>query len=127
MAQRPFQTGVAINLSNGESVKDIDVLTVPARKRFDVKFVGINGFGQPNQPLFYAVHVTTRSKTGIYPIAPAGTSEIADPEFPARYFGSQEVTLYADPKSNLIFTVARKDTSANVRVFIDICGLLTDV
>lgn len=55
MAQRPFQTGVAINLSNGESVKDIDVLTVPARKRFDVKFVGINGFGQPNQPLFYAV------------------------------------------------------------------------
>lgn len=71
--------------------------------------------------------MTTRSKTGIYPIAPAGTSEIADPEFPARYFGSQEVTLYADPKSNLIFTVARKDTSANVRVFIDICGLLTDV
>jgi len=127
MAQRPFQTGAAINLSNGESVKDIIVLTVPARKRFDVKFVGINGFGQPNQPLFYAVHVTTRSKTGIYPIAPTGTSEIADPEFPVRYFGSQEVTLYADPKADLIFTVARKDTSANVRVFIDICGLLTDV
>ncbi|UVT15154.1 MAG: hypothetical protein H8K04_15215 [Nitrospira sp.] len=127
MAQRPFQTGAAVNLSNGESVKDIVVLTIPARKRFDVRFVGINGFGQPNQPLFYAVHVTTRSKTGIYPIAPAGASEIADPEFPARYFGSQEVTLYADPKSDLIFTVARKDTSANVRVFIDICGLLTDV
>lgn len=127
MAQKPFQTGAVINLNDGESVKDIVVHTVPARKRFDVKFLGINGFGHPNQSLFYAVHVTTRSELGIYPIAPTGTSEIADPQFPTRYFGSQEAILYADPKSDLIFSVARKNTTGNVRVFINLCGLLVDV
>jgi hypothetical protein len=127
MAQRPFQAGAVINLIDGESVKDIVVHTVPARKRFDVKFLGINGFGHPNQPLFYAVQVTTKSLLGIYPIAPTGTSEIADPQFPTRYFGSQEAVLYADPKSDLIFSVARKNTTGNVRVFINLCGLLVDV
>lgn len=127
MAQKPFQTGAVINLSDGESVKDTIVYTVPARKRFDVKFLGINGFGHPTQPLFYAIHVTTRSQVGIYPIAATGMSEIAEPEFPTRYFGSQEAILYADPKSDLIFSVARKETTGNVRVFIDICGLLVDV
>jgi hypothetical protein len=127
MAQKPFQTGAVVNLSDGESGKDVVVCTVPARKRFDVKFLGINGFGHPNQPLFYAVHVTTRSRVGIYPIALTGLAEIDEPEFPTRLFGSQEVTLYADPKSNLLFSVARKGTSGNVRVFIDICGLLVDV
>ena len=127
MAQKPFQTGAVVNLSDGESGKDVVVYTVPARKRFDVKFLGINGFGHPHQPLFYAVHVTTRSQVGIYPIALTGISEIAEPEFPMRYFGSQEAVLYADPKSDLVFSVARKDTTANVRVFISICGLLVDV
>lgn len=127
MAQRPFQTGAVVNLNEGESSKDIVVCTVPTRKRFDVKFLGINGFGHPAQPLFYAVHVTTRSRVGIYPIAVTGVSEIDEPEFPARFFGSQEAMLYADPKSNLIFSVVRKDTAGNVRVFIDICGLLVDV
>ena len=127
MAQRPFQTGAAINLSDGESSKEVVICTVPARKRFHVKFLGINGFGHPNQPLFYAVHVTTGSRTGIYPIALKGAAEIAEPEFPVRYFGSQEVILYADPGSDLIFTVARKDTTGNVRVFIDLCGILVDV
>jgi len=50
MAQKPFQTGAVINLSAGESVKDIIVYTVPTKKRFDVKFLSINGFGHPNQP-----------------------------------------------------------------------------
>jgi hypothetical protein len=127
MAQRPFQTGAVVNLSEGESAKDVVVCTVPARKRFDVKSLGINGFGHPTQPLFYAVHVTTRSRVGIYPIALTGVSEIDEPEFPARFFGSQEAMLYADPKSNLVFSVARKDTAGNVRVFIDICGLLVDL
>lgn len=127
MAQRPFQTGAAINLSAGESVKDVVVCTVPARKRFEIKFLGINGFGHPNQPLFYAVQVTTKSLLGIYPIAPTGISEIAESQFPMRYFGSQDVTLYADSKSDLIFTVARKDTTGNVRVFINLCGMLVDV
>ena len=127
MAQKPFQTGAVINLSDGESVKDMVVCTVPARKRFDIKFLGINGFGHSKQPLFYAVHVTTRSQIGIYPIAITGISEIAEPQFPTRYFGSQEAILYADPKSDLIFSVARKETTGNVRVFIDICGLLVDV
>jgi hypothetical protein len=127
MAQRPFQTGAAVNLSGGESSKEVVVYTVPAKKRFHVKFLGINGFGHPNQPLFYAVHVTTGSRTGIYPIALKGVAEIAEPEFPVRYFGSQEVILYVDPGSDLIFTVARKDTTGNVRVFIDLCGILIDV
>ncbi len=127
LAQKPFQTGAVINLSDGESVKDMVVCTVPARKRFDVKFLGINGFGHPNQPLFYAVQVTTKSLLGIYPIAPTGISEISDPQFPMRFFGSQEVILYADPKSDLIFSVARKNTTGNIRVFIDLCGLLVDL
>ena len=127
LAQKPFQTGAVINLSDGESVKDMVVCTVPARKRFDVKFLGINGFGHPNQPLFYAVQVTTKSILGIYPIAPTGISEIADPQFPMRFFGSQEAILYADPKSDLIFSVARKNATGNVRVFINLCGLLVDV
>lgn len=127
MAQRPFQTGAVVNLSDGESVKEVVIYTVPARKRFDVKFLGVNGFGHPNQPLFHAVHVTTRSQIGIYPIAVTGISEIAEPEFPTRFFGSQEATLYADPKSDILFSVARKDATGNVRVFISLCGLLVDV
>ncbi|MGE3979119.1 MAG: hypothetical protein AB7F94_16285, partial [Nitrospira sp.] len=79
------------------------------------------------QSLFYAVHATTCSTVGIYPIAPTGMAEIDEPEFPARFFGSQQAILYADPGSDLIFTVARKETTGNVRVFIDICGLLVDV
>ncbi|MGE0642531.1 MAG: hypothetical protein AB7P24_02545 [Nitrospira sp.] len=127
MAQRPFQAGAAINLDSGESSKEVVIFAVPAKKRFHVKSLGINGFGQPNQPLFYAVHVTTGSRVGIYPVAPTGVAEIDEPEFPARYFGSQELTLYADPGSDLIFTVARKDTTGNVRVLIDISGILVDV
>lgn len=127
MAQRPFQTGAVVNLSAGESIKEVIIHTIPAKKRFEVKFLGINGFGQPSQPLFYAVHVTTQSRLGIYPIAPTGISEIADPTFPVRFFGSQEVVLYADPKSNLVFSVARKGTTGSVRVFIDLCGLLVDL
>jgi hypothetical protein len=127
MAQRPFQTGAAVNLSDGESIKETVIVTVPRKKRFHTQYLGINGFGHPNQPLFYAIHVTTRSRVGIYPIAPTGISEIEEPEFPARFFGSQVTILYADPGSNLSFSVARKDTTGNVRVFIDICGLLVDV
>lgn len=104
MAQRPFQTGAAVNMSGGESSKEVVIYTVPTKKRFHVKFLGINGFGHPHQPLFYAVHVTTGSRSGIYPIAPSGIADIAEPEFPARYFGSQEVILYADPGSDLTFT-----------------------
>lgn len=127
MAQRPFQTGAVVNLSEGESTKEAVIVTVPRKKRFHTQFLGINGFGHPNQSLFYAVHVTTRSTVGIYPVAPTGMAEIDEPEFPARFFGSQQAILYADPGSDLIFTVARKDTTGNVRVFIDICGLLVDV
>jgi len=127
MAQRPFQAGAVVNLDAGESVKDVVICTVPAKKRFEIKFLGINGFGHPNQPLFYAVQVTTKSVLGIYPIAPTGMSEIAEPEFPVRYFGSQEAMLYADPKSDLLFSVARKETTGSVRVFISLCGMLVDL
>ncbi|WHZ26436.1 MAG: hypothetical protein OJF51_001231 [Nitrospira sp.] len=127
MAQRPFQTGAVVNLSDGESTKETVLVTVPRKKRFHAQFLGINGFGHPNQSLFYALHVTTRSQVGIYPIAPTGISEIDEPEFPTRYFGSQGLILYADAGSNLIFSVARKNTTGNVRVMIDICGLLVDI
>ncbi len=127
MAQRPFQTGAVVNLSDGESVKEAVIVAVPRKKRFHTQYLGINGFGRPNQSLFYAVHVTTRSRVGIYPIAPTGMAEIDEPEFPIRFFGSQVTILYADPGSELIFSVARKGTTGNVRVFIDICGLLVDV
>jgi len=40
----------------------------------------------------------TASHLGIYPIVLTGSSTIADPDFPARSFGSQLVRLYADPK-----------------------------
>ncbi len=126
MAQKPFQAGAVVNLTAGETVKDVIICTVPARKRFEVKFLGINGFGHPEQPLFYAVQVTTKSILGIYPIAVSGIAEIAEPEFPVRYFGSQDTLLYADPKSDLTFSVARKDATGNVRVFINLCGLLVD-
>ena len=127
MAQRPFQIGAVVNLSDGESTKETVIVTVPRKKRLHTQFLGINGFGHPNHPLFYAVHVTTRSRVGIYPIAPTGIAEIDEPEFPARYFGSQVAYLYAEPGFDLIFSVARKETTGNVRVFIDICGLLVDV
>lgn len=126
MAQRPFQAGAVVNLSDGESIKEAVIVTVPRKKRFHTQYLGINGFGHPNQSLFYAVHVTTRSRVGIYPIAPTGIAEIDEPEFPARFFGSQVATLYADPGSDLIVSVARKNTRGNVRVFINICGLLVD-
>ncbi len=126
MAQRPFQAGAVVNLSDGESIKEAVIVAVPRKKRFHTQYLGINGFGHPNQSLFYAVHVTTRSRVGIYPIAPTGIAEIDEPEFPARFFGSQAATLYADPGSDLIVSVARKNTRGNVRVFIDICGLLVD-
>ena len=126
MAQRPFQAGAVVNLSDGESIKEAVIVTVPRKKRFHTQYLGINGFGHPNQSLFYAVHVTTRSRVGIYPIAPTGIAEIDEPGFPARFFGSQVATLYADPGSDLIVSVARKNTTGNVRVFIDICGLLVD-
>ncbi len=127
MAQRPFQAGVAVNLDVGESVKDVVVCTVPPQKTIRDQIRRHQWFGHSNQPLFYAVQVTTKSLLGIYPIAPAGMAEIAEPEFPMRYFGSQEIMLYADQKSDLIFTVARKDTTGNVRALINLCGLLVDV
>ncbi len=127
MAKEPYQMGGVVNLVEGEKHKDVSILTIPAKKRFDIKFVGINGFGQPNQPLFFSLQVWTKSRQGLYPIAPTGNSEVGDPEYPKRFFGSQEVKLYADPGSKLIFTVARRDTYAKVRVFVDVCGFLVDV
>lgn len=87
MAQKPFQTGTVLNLIAGESTKEAVIVTFPRKKRFHTQYLGIYSFGQPNQSLFYAVHVTTRSRVSIYPI---GISSIDEPEFPARFFGSQE-------------------------------------
>jgi hypothetical protein len=88
--------------------------------------IGVNAFVQPGQTLFAALHVTTGGYVGIYPIVLAGSSTIADPTFPARAFGSQQVRFYADPKTNLDFSIARDDATADARIFVSVSGVLID-
>ena len=125
--RRSFQTGGVINLAEGEEVKDVTILAVAPDQRFDIRFVGVNGFAQPGQILFVALQVTTVGHLGTYPIVLTGMSPFADPEFPTRCFGSQEVRLHADPGSDLLITVARHETRAGARVFVDVSGFLRRV
>jgi hypothetical protein len=88
--------------------------------------IGVNAFVQPGQTLFAALYVTTGGYVGIYPIVLASNSTIADPTFPARAFGSQQVQFYADPKTNLDFSIARVAAAADARIFVSVSGVLTD-
>lgn len=126
MSERPYQKGIVVNLAQGQEHKDGTVLTVPAKKRFDIKFIGINAFGHQNQPLSFFLHVFTNGRLGTYPIALTGNSDILEPTFPKRFFGSQLVALYADPSRVLKFEVVRRETSGKVRVLVDMCGFLVD-
>jgi hypothetical protein len=122
-----FQSGGVINLAEGEEVKDATILVVPTDQQFDIQFVGVNGFAQPGQILFVALQVTTAGRLGIYPIVLTGMSPFSDPEFPTRYFGSQAVRLHADAGSDLLITVARHETRAGARVFVNVSGFLSRV
>ena len=124
MSEEFFQIGGVVNLIEGERDKDAIIFTVPDNKIFVIEFTGNNAFSQPKQSLFYALQITTKSHLGIYPLAVSGNTVFHDPEFPKRFFGSQLVKLYADPNSQIIFTVVRRETHANVRVFVDMCGFL---
>ncbi len=99
---------------------------MPQSERFIIECVGINAFGQPGQRLFVAVHITTGDTIGIYPIVLAGSSSIADPTYPDRTFGSQQVRLYADPETNVDLSVARDDATAGARIFVSLSGIPID-
>ncbi|HSF29447.1 MAG TPA: hypothetical protein VLK82_03100 [Candidatus Tectomicrobia bacterium] len=124
--RHPFQADELIDLADGDAGKQVTLLTMPRGKRFVIECVGVNAFVQPGQRLFVAVHVTTGDAIGIYPIVPAGSSSIADPTFPARTFGSQQVRLYADPETNVDLSVARDDATAGARIFVSLSGMLID-
>ena len=126
MAEKPYQRGRIVNLAEGQENGEGTVLTVPANKRFDINFIGINAFGHPNQPLSFFLHVFTNNQIGIYPIALTGNSETGDPTYPQRFFGSQLVALYAAPNHELTFSVARRDTFGKVRVIMSLSGFLVD-
>ena len=116
-----------MNLIEGERDKDATIFTVPDNKRFVIEFTGINAFGQPNQPLFYPHQITTKQSLGNYPLAMIGNAGFHDPEFQERFFSSQLMKLYADLDSQIIFTEAHRETYANVRVIVDMCGFLGDL
>lgn len=124
MRGKPFQIIGVINITNGEETKDIQLPKTAKDRLFVVEFVGINGFMQQNQSLFVSLEVYTNSVPGIYPIVTAGISNISDPIFPVRRFGSQQVLLYSDPDSQIILTAARDNVNADARIFVDISGRL---
>jgi hypothetical protein len=126
MEGSPFHTVGVANLVNTETLTEIKLRT-PLDKLFIVEFVGINGFVQPDQHLFVSLQVGA----GIYPIVllgvltnavPIGGSTKADPTFPVRRFGSQQLLLYADPGSNITVAVARDNGNADARVSVDVSG-----
>jgi hypothetical protein len=124
--RQPFQVGDLIDLADGESGKQVTLLTMPQGQRFVIECVGVNAFVQPDQRLFVALHVTTGDDSGIYPFVLAGSSTVADPTYPARTFGSQQVRLYADPEMNLELSVPCDDPTAGARIFVSVSGRLVD-
>jgi hypothetical protein len=98
----------------------------PQGKRVVIECVGVNAFVQPGQRLFVALHVSTGDDICIYPIVLAGSSTIAAPTYPARTFGSQQIRVYADPETNVDFSVARDNPAAGARIFVSLSGVLID-
>src|SRR5215471_10268038 len=114
---QPFQTGVVVNLQNGETGQQPTLVTVPADKWLVIECIGINAFAQPGQSFVIALEVTTNHHLGSYPIALPGSSTIAEPLFPARSFGSQLVCLYAAPQSGVMLPISRNNAQGAARVF----------
>jgi hypothetical protein len=48
------------------------------------------------------------------------------PTYPARTFGSQQIRVYADPETNVDFSVARDNPAAGARIFVSLSGVLID-
>lgn len=65
---QPFQTGVVVNLRDGEDGQQPTLVTVPADKCLVIECIGINAFAQPGQTFCIALEVTTSGHAGIYPI-----------------------------------------------------------
>ncbi len=123
---QPFQTGVVVNLQDGEAGQQPRLVTVPANKWLVIECIGINAFAQPGQRFVIALEVTTSRHLGTYPIVLLGSSTIAEPLFPARSFGSQLVRLYAAPQSGVMLPISRNNAQGAARVFVDIAGVLVD-
>jgi hypothetical protein len=123
---QPFQTGVVLNLQDGEAGHQPTLVKVPADKWFVIECIGVNAFAQPGQIFVIALEVTTSRHLGTYPIVLPGNSTIADPAFSARSFGSQLVRLYAAPNSEVMLPISRNNAQGSARVFVDISGFLLD-
>ena len=123
---QPFQTGVVVNLRDGEDGQQPMLVTVPAKKCLVIECIGINAFAQPGQSFCIALEVTTSGHAGTYPIVLLGSSTIADPEWPARSFGSQLVRLYAAPHTQVLLPIKRNNAQRAARIFVDIAGVLVD-
>jgi hypothetical protein len=124
--RQPLHAGEVIDLAAGEAGKQVTIWVVPQGKPFVVECVGVNAFAPPGQKLFATLHVTTAGYVGIYSTILVGSSTIAEPAFPARSFGSQQVRLYADPETNLDFSIARDDATADAQIFLSVSGVLID-
>ena len=125
-ATQPFQTGVVVNLQDGEIGQQPTLVNVPANKWLVIECIGINAFAQLGQIFVIALEVTTNHHLGIYPIVLPGSSTIAEPLFPARSFGSQLVRLYADPNSAVMLPISRNNAQGAARIFVNISGVLLD-
>jgi hypothetical protein len=125
MDGQPYHRTGVINLENGVGIMDFDITDLPQGKLFVIEFVGVNAFAQPDQSLFFALQVKTNT-SGVYPIVLNGESPFDDSVYPARYFGSQQVLLYADPDRTLKITFARHDSSGEARCFFDLSGRIID-
>ncbi len=123
---QPFQTGVVVNLQDGQDGTQPTLVKVPSHQWFVIECIGVNAFAQPGQTFVIALEVTARRHLGIYPIVLTGSSTIADPDFPARSFGSQLVRLYADPNSEVMLPVSRNNAKGSARVFVNVSGFLLD-
>jgi hypothetical protein len=123
---QPFQTGVVVNLQDGEAGQQPTLVKVPADKWLVIEFIGINAFAQPGQIFVIALEVTTSHQLGTYPIVLSGSSTLAEPLFPARSFGSQLVRLYAAPHSEVMLPISRNNAQGAARVFVNISGFLRD-
>jgi hypothetical protein len=124
---QPFQTGVVVNLRDGEAGQQPTLVTVPTGKCLLIECIGINAFAQPGQIFCIALEVTTSRHLGLYPIVLLGSSTLEDPEFPARSFGSQLVHLYAAPQTQVLLPITRNNARGTARVEVHISGGLVDV
>jgi hypothetical protein len=124
MHVKPFQLGGVLNLANNEEIVEIQLAKIPKNRVFVVECVGVNGFVQNSQTLFVSLEVFTNGVPGIYPLVTNGTSTISDPAFPARRFASQQISLYADPDSQIVVAAARHDAIGTARISVDLCGRL---